>query len=241
MKKGERQATPSKIRLKEAFNLSQSTGSLFAPSNQSISSIPKPLGKGTPVKKGPLRRNPSVALLIPEDISVTSVLESVVEKPRSDYIRPSKPFGTPIRGLSKTPIKKSVPETEAGRGSVPAFRRKRPNLNRSVAKITLSAVTENTAGKTSETPIHLRRKQSEAAPMTKKLFEGRNRSFHSIHELPIAQSLPDTMPKVLFQTRTGIVGGRAKPYNQDSLLYIPHFHSTKYQKLIGVFDGHGEM
>jgi hypothetical protein len=241
MKKGERQATPNKTRFKKAFSLSQSTGNIFTHSKQSVPSMVKPFGQSTPLRKVPLNRNPSVTLPILEDLSAPAVPESVIGKLGLDHIRPTKPSGTPIRGLNKTPIKKSGPGVVAGRVSVPAFRRKRPDLNRSHAQISLPAVTENTAGKASETPIHLRRKQSEAIPLTKQLFEGRNRSFHSINEMPTAQSLPDTMPQVLFQTRTGIVGGRAKPHNQDSLLYIPHFHTTQYQKLIGVFDGHGEV
>jgi len=239
MKKAEKQGTLSLARLKQALNRSQSTGNIFTAPKPIVPICAKPIGRATALKRQALPRAPSVTVLVTEtlpDLVASEALSGKLELP-SDSVPPKKGKGTPMRVLSKTPAKGRV----ADRASTPGLRRKKPDLNRSKVEMSLPAVTESAAGKASETSIYLRRKQKEALPASKRLFDGRNRGFHSISDLPTDLFLPDTVTKVLFQTRTGAIGGRCKPHNQDSLLHVPHFHSTKHQKLLGVFDGHGDL
>jgi hypothetical protein len=58
-------------------------------------------------------------------------------------------------------------------------------------------------------------------------------------EKSLEKAFPNPVTKVAFRTQTGLLQSRPKPHNQDNFLVISDFDSTKYQKLLGVFDGHG--
>ena len=59
------------------------------------------------------------------------------------------------------------------------------------------------------------------------------------HEKSQEKAFPNPVTKVAFRSQTGLLQSRPKPYNQDNFLVISDFNNTKYQKLLGVFDGHG--
>ena len=52
-------------------------------------------------------------------------------------------------------------------------------------------------------------------------------------------SLPRTVQKYAFITKTGMINGKHKKHNQDSLSIISSFAETKNQWFFAVFDGHG--
>lgn len=69
---------------------------------------------------------------------------------------------------------------------------------------------------------------------------GYMRKSTGFHEKSLEKAFPNPVTKVAFRTQTGLLQSRSKPHNQDNFLVISDFNSTKYQKLLGVFDGHGK-
>lgn len=69
---------------------------------------------------------------------------------------------------------------------------------------------------------------------------GHLRSSTRLREYSYEKEPLNPVSKVAFRTRTGLLQGRPKPHNQDNFLVISDFNSTKHQKLLGVFDGHGK-
>jgi len=69
---------------------------------------------------------------------------------------------------------------------------------------------------------------------------GHMRSSTRLAEYTNEKEPLNPVSKVAFRTRTGLLQGRPKPHNQDNFLVVSDFNSTKHQKLLGVFDGHGK-
>lgn len=84
-------------------------------------------------------------------------------------------------------------------------------------------------GLTAKTGLHL------TSPLI-----GYMKKSNGFHEKPLKKAFPNPVTKVAFRSQIGLLQSRPKPYNQDNFIVISDFNSTKYQKLVGVFDGHGK-
>lgn len=220
MKKAGR--TPSKLRLKEAFSRSQSNGNIFFPGKL-------PEERKTPVPNQLFSRTSSVPLLVTESSSDFSHLDSI---PRAD----SRVI--PKRGLSKTPVKARIGLVK--RSSTPMLLRKKVTKVESQLPILTDSEAHRSLGKGFSATGTVKSKANLSFTESKKVINRRKLGLQSLETTSLESCLPDTVTRVLFQTRTGVIGGKPKPHNQDSYLYIPHFNRTTNQRLVGVFDGHGE-
>lgn len=195
------------------------------------------IGKSMLMKAGSTAALPGIDHISGKLPSESSILRQQIAKYQ---------FKTPPRSHKRiTTLTNSVPDVIQLIRNPPKLhdsflRPKLPKLDYSAKAQAREASFERTAVPSgSETePVTARQEQSQERVFTSKF---RPVKAGRTPLLGVDGSLPAVVDSYRIRTRTGLMYGKPKKFNQDATLALQDFASTKNQFFFGVFDGHGAL